>query len=483
MPPSLPVSRTGSALLGALLLSAMGGCASPPPPETGFLLEGGWLFDAVGDAPIPNPGVVIRGERIERIGGLEGLDRSGLEVLTLPEDHYILPGMFDLHAHHNVNLVRGGRVDETRVNPVLFLANGATSVFPGGEYNPDRMAALEARLASGEQPGPRLFRSGAYYGDTRPDWNREWTAEEIYADVDYWVSQGAKGFKAKGIGPDHLRALIERAHHHGLTVTGHLGNGGRGSVNPKDAVLMGIDRVEHFLGGDAFPPDRQPYSSMADNFNPSMPEFREIVELYIERGTAYSATITAFGYGGSRRADLFEFWTDESRFFTPYVQELVRAAPPRRINLQYDSVIDSKMNYIKAFHDMGGTLTLGTDNPSAGEYLPGFSVHRELHAFVLAGISVADALRIATIHGARAMGVEADLGTLEAGKFADLFIVAGNPFEDIRNTRNVRWVMKGGELHESEALFRSVEGLLGPTGPDDHADWVTQPVTTAGSGS
>lgn len=473
----LASTQIRSAFLASILLLLVSACSDSAPGDR-LLIEGGWLFDGVGDAPIPNPGLLVLGERIERIGGVEGVDRSGLEVLTLSDQHYILPGMFDLHAHHNVNLVRGGRVDETLVNPVLFLANGATSVFPGGEYNPDRMAALADRVERGEQPGPRLFRSGAYYGDTRPDWNPEWTAEEVHADVDYWVAQGARGFKAKGIGPEPLRALIERAHFHGLTVTGHLGNGGRGSVNPREAVLMGIDRVEHFLGGDAYPPDRPPYSSMSDNFRPDMEEFRDIVELYIANGTAYSATITAFGYGGSRRADLFEFWTDESRFFTPYVRELVDAAPPRRINLQYDSVIVSKLNYIKAFHDMGGTLVLGTDNPSAGEYLPGFSVHRELHAFVLAGIPEADALRIATINGARALGVDADLGTLEPGKYADLFVVEGNPFEDIRNTRNARWVMKAGTLHESEALFRSVEGKLGPTGPDDHADWVTQPVSS-----
>ena len=66
---------------------------------------------------------------------------------------------------------------------------------------------------------------------------------------------GVKGFKAKGITPEQLRALIERAHLHGLTVTGHLDSGNRNSVNPRDAILMGIDRIEHFMGGDAFTPD------------------------------------------------------------------------------------------------------------------------------------------------------------------------------------------------------------------------------------
>ena len=89
----------------------------------------------------------------------------------------------------------------------------------------------------------------------------------------------------------------------------------------------------------------------------------------------------------------------------------------------------------KAFYDAGGTLTLGTDNPSTGEFIAGFSAHRELHTFVLAGIPPAAALKIATINGARALGVSDKLGTIEVGKLADLFVINGNPLADIKNTR------------------------------------------------
>src|SRR5690606_33457115 len=96
----------------------------------------------------------------------------------------------------------------------------------------------------------------------------------------------------------------------------------------------------------------------------------------------------------------------------------------------------------KTFYDAGGgdLLTLGTDNPSRGEFLPGFSAHRELHTLVLAGIPPEAALRIGTINGARALGVSDRLGSIEVGKLADLFVVSGNPLADIRNTRNVRLV-------------------------------------------
>ena len=64
--------------------------------------------------------------------------------------------------------------------------------------------------------------------------------------------------------PRHLAVIVERAHRHGLTVTGHVDSGRRGSVNPKDAIELGIDRVEHFLGGDQLPPSRSAYASLVE---------------------------------------------------------------------------------------------------------------------------------------------------------------------------------------------------------------------------
>jgi imidazolonepropionase-like amidohydrolase len=88
--------------------------------------------------------------------------------------------------------------------------------------------------------------------------------------------------------------------------------------------------------------------------------------------------------------------------------------------------------------------------------------HRELHALVLAGIPPAAALRIGTINGARALNVSDKLGSIEVGKFADLFIVRGNPLVDIRNTRHVRTVVKAGVVYDPADLLRSVEGKIGP---------------------
>ncbi len=89
-----------------------------------------------------------------------------------------------------------------------------------------------------------------------------------------------------------------------------------------------------------------------------------------------------------------------------------------------------------------------------------------------AGLPNPAVIRIATANGARALGVGSQLGTVEPGKLADLVVVRGNPLDDIRNTRNVRLVIKAGTPHDPVKLLASVEGTIGPIGPDDVRRWV-----------
>ncbi len=448
---------------------------SAPQNPTAVVIRGGWLFDAVRDDVRRNSGLVMMsGKLMEVDANLTGRDLSAYTVVELGSDDYVVPGFFDLHAHYNVNLFGRNRRDETTVQPVVFLANGVTSTFPAGEYNPDDMAALHARIENGQQPGPRLIRSGAYFGRTREGWNVNMTPEQVYADVDKWAAQGIRAFKAKGIGPVQLRALIERAHWHGATVTGHLDSGFRGSVNPKDAILMGIDRIEHFLGGDVLPATQPAYSSLV-NLDLDTPAFREIVQLYLKHRVNYDATMTAYGYTSDISTDpAFAYWHDEQSFFTPYVRaEHARKTGPRRINEQFDKIYKLKNGELKAFFDAGGgsLITTGTDYPSTGEFLPGFSLHREMFAMVRAGLPPAAVLKIATINGARAIGVGDKLGTIEVGKLADLVVVRGNPLQDIRNTHNVRMVFKAGTVYDPAVLFKSVEGKLGPMNAAEAVKW------------
>ncbi len=437
------------------------------------ILRGGRLFDAVRDDARANSGILIRNGVILAVDLDPSVAAGAARVIDLDSDATILPGFFDLHAHYAVDLFGEGRVDEYRFNPIIFLANGVTSTFPAGEVDPEGMRAAREAIDAGRQIGPRLYNSGPYFGTARPGWDsRTMTADSIRAEVDLWASRGARGFKAKGIAPEQLQALIERAHRHGLTVTGHLDSGFRDSVNPRDAILMGIDRIEHFSGGDAIRADRPAYSSL-ETLDVTRPEVREQFARFRAHGVFYNATITAYGYFGERDAEVYERWGDDMSFLTAHARTVVEARLPRAVNAQFERIYRVKLREIRAFHEAGGTswITLGTDHPSWGEFLSGFGTHREMHAMVRAGVPAADVLRIATVNGARALGVGDRLGTVEPGKYADLVVVDGNPLQDIRRTRAVRWVIKAGDVYDARALLDSARGQLGPRSPADDDAW------------
>ena len=168
-------------------------------------------------------------------------------------------------------------------------------------------------------------------------------------------------------------------------------------------------------------------------------------------------------------------WTDESKYFTPYAQALLeKRGPPAP---ESDAAEFAQRNFeLKTLYESGGAdlLIVGTDEPVYTSLLPGFAYHRELLAMTYAGLPASAVLKAATINGAKALGVEDKIGSVEPGKLADLLVVSGNPVEDIKATRNVRFVIKDGVVHEPETLLRTAEGKIGPTGPDDHANWELQ---------
>ena len=472
------MSRSAAAFTVLLLALALAQAPQPIPLHAGdIVIRGGLIFDAVRDNAIPNSGLVVRnGTILEVNADLAGRDLTPTRIIDLAATETILPGLFDLHAHYAMDLYGEGRIDEHTVNPLVFLANGVTSTFPAGEVNPEEMKAARERIDAGAQIGPRIYNSGPYFGTARPGWNAvEMTPERIRADVDEWAAKGARGFKAKGIRPEQLAALIDQAHKHGLTVTGHLDSGARNSVNPKTAILMGIDRIEHFMGGDAITPDRPAYASL-EALDIARPEAKDIFELYLRRNVFYDATVSAYGYWAKKDPDVYTYWINEMDFLTPYARAAVQQRLPRRVNEQFERIYWTKRKEVKAFYDAGGgrLITLGTDHPSWGEFLSGFGSHRELHALVLSGIPAAAALKIGTINGARALNVASKLGTLEAGKLADLFVVRGNPLQDIRTTHNVRLVMKAGQVYDAAELLASAKGKMGPEGAQDEARWRPQ---------
>ena len=427
-----------------------------------LVITGGWMIDVVRGEIISNPGIEIRSGKIVGLG----TDRlKQASVLELDADDYILPGLIDLHAHYRVGYGSVAK-DDTVVMPRLFLANGITATFPAGEVEPHKMRHLTQRIASGITPGPRILHSGPYFGTAAPDWNTEFTVNDINQRVDLWAGMGVNGFKAKGISPEHLEALITRAHQYGLTVTAHLGSGVDGSVNPEQAIEMGIDRVEHFLGGELLADTTHAYNSLA-SMEPDDPLLDVIIGKYIKNQVYFNATVATYGAIGQVGGSPFEMWVPEEKYLTPYVQELISGYSRSDFSKLCEKIYWVKRSVIKRFHDAGGLITVGSDRPLLvdnylGTGLGGFFIHREMQVLVEAGIDAMAVIHMATLQNARAIGMSDKLGSIEISKWADLTVIKGNPEEDIRNTRNVHSVIMGGRLYKSAELLEYCVGRLGP---------------------
>ena len=446
----------------ALFCILLVGGAGTAQAQSTTVFRGGQLFDATDTTLTENPGLVVRAGKIVARGAT-ALDTTGARIVRLSDEHVLLPGLIDLHAHYAVDFFGDGRVEETEGYPLLFLANGATTTFTAGEMQPEKMRRVRRAISRGDRIGPRILTSGPYFGKARPGWDTTRTPASIRREVDRWVARGTEHFKAKRMQAELLRALIDQAHRHGATVTGHLGSGYGQSVNPRTAIDMGIDRIEHFLGGAQLPDSAGAYDSLP-TATPDEPAFDRITQHYKEHHVYFDATISAYGYYGTRDSDLYADWPDAQQYFTPYLRSELSEDDYQDPISRFQRIFELKLDRIQAFYEAGAghLITLGTDHPSWGEYLAPFGVHRELQAFVRAGIPEGAALRIATINGARAVGMGDRLGTLEVGKWADLFVVRGNPLDDIRNTRNVEWVMVRGDLHRAEALRETARGTVGP---------------------
>ena len=194
----------------------------------------------------------------------------------------------------------------------------------------------------------------------------------------------------------------------------------------------------------------------------------------IKHQVFYDANSQMYGGINLRRAHLSEMvWAEEAKYFTPYAQTLLeRRGPPGPESAEPE--FKQRVKELMALYEAGGEnlLIVGTDEPVYTSMLPGFAYHRELLAMTYAGLPPVAVLKAATINGATALGVADKLGSVEAGKYADLVVVNGNPLDDIKAARNIRLVVKDGVVHDPKNLLLSAEGKIGPTSPADHADWV-----------
>src|SRR5688572_12568144 len=137
----------------------------PPAAPEELVIRGGMLIDGVSDRAVRNRGILMRAGTIMEVNSdLSGRDLSKARVIELRDDEYIMPGLIDMHAHFEVDLFGTRRVDEVDVNPIVYLANGITTLFDGGESDSEAVLSARRRIDTGRQIGPRIMNAGPRIG-------------------------------------------------------------------------------------------------------------------------------------------------------------------------------------------------------------------------------------------------------------------------------------------------------------------------------
>jgi len=132
-------------------------------------------------------------------------------------------------------------------------------------------------------------------------------------------------------------------------------------------------------------------------------------------------------------------------------EQLTDVGPPTDRSAMGEKVFEKEIAIVGALHRAGIAIVAGTD-----QTVPGYSLHREMEIYVQAGFTPMEAIQAATIVPARVLGLDKELGTVEKGKRGDLILIDGNPLDDIRNARNVEYVITNGTMYHSAELWQSV---------------------------
>jgi len=440
------------------------------------------IIDGTGAAPRADQTLVIVGGRIAAVGPDAGTAIPPDALVKDYAGYAVLPGLVGMHDHLFYTASRdvqrnspGGLEPGFVVNeipysaPRLYLAAGVTTLRTTGSIEPYADLKVRSRIEAGALPGPHLDLTAPYLegpGTIFAQMHELAGPGEAGQFVDYWAATGMTSFKAyMNITRAELAAAAAAAHRHGLKITGHLC-----SVSWPEAIAAGIDDLEHgpVYTDTEFVAARQSdhcpeTSAMLASWSGKKvgdAEVAGLIAALVAHHVAVTSTLPVFELGvpgrppAQRRA--FEAMSSAARDSYLSFRGLLDPANPTLAKL-----FRTEMDFEHAFAAAGGLLLAGPDPTGAGGVLPGFGDQREIELLVEAGFTPLQAIQIGTQNGARFLGRERDIGTIAAGKRADLVLVHGDPAAHIEDIENVAVVFKDGQGYDPARLIEAVRGQVG----------------------
>ena len=442
-----------------------------------LVLTGGRIIDGNGGPPLEDAAIVIRDSKIASIGP-DFVVSANARIVDLG-GRTILPGLIDAHIH--IGGSGGGSADPREFTPTAvensllsYLKFGVTSIYDMAAH--PSLNAMKTALDTGELMGPRLYGNG--FGITAPGSHpirlitelglldylgpfyfqvdsvedakeavRRISAEQVDGIKLFHsrVEAGTTRFDADmdKLKPDILHTLIEEAHARNLKVYAHTSF----PSEAREFVEAGGDVIVHSI-------------HMAET------GARDVFELMVERDVAYIPTLAVFEGGYTTKPGSFvsphlhgKVWDVLLASITaPGSVVLASRNVPGLLNDRERSLEISMSNLERALQT-GVRIAMGSDAGNAG-MLHGASVLRELQLMNEAGMTPMQVLVAATRNGAEVIGRGEELGTLEAGKLADIIVVNGDPLRDLSALGNVELVVKNGKIiNPGELEFKELNKL------------------------
>lgn len=392
-------------------------------PNGKLLLRGGTAITMRGEEVIENADVLIVNDRIAAIGARGKIEMPADAQVRDVSGQYLLPGFIDTHAHWYE--IRHDLLDVQNWSFLVSLAYGVTAGLDVQAMDQD-MFAYQDLIEAGQMIGPRAFSVGQGMFANNVLKSREQTDLLLQRYRDFYRTPNVKSYLIGNRGQRHW--VVQSALANGLLPTTE--GGGDLELDITHA-LDGYHGNEHAL--------------------PAGRLYEDVVRLYAFTRTGYTPTLMIVSGWPSVTKNRYLIANKphddpKVRRFMPHFVLDARSSPLQWVRDEEwtsDGVAESAARIMRA----GGRIGVGSHAEFQGPVY-----HWELQALAAGGMKPHEVLTAATAHGSEILGRAEELGTLAAGKYADLQILAKNPLADIRNTLSIRHVMKNGRLYDADTL-------------------------------
>jgi len=432
------------------------------------------VIDGTGVAPHADQTLIIADGKIVAIGGTEATKPpTGAKILDLT-GRTVIPGLVGMHDH--MFYPSPGRSlplypEHASSFPRLYLAGGVTSIRTTGSVEPYTDLELKLAIDEGKIVGPKVHITGPYLegqNSFTPQMHQLKDAEDARRIVEYWISEGVTSFKAyMHITSAELASAVKTAHAHSIKVTGHLC-----SIGFREAASLGIDDLEHglvvdteFFSGkkpEECPEDPSAVEKSLLDLDIAGSPLQDMIRDLVAHHVAITSTLPVFETFVPNRAPL------DARVLDAMLPETRIEYLERRSSISdraassfWPALFKKELDFEREFVKRGGLLLAGLDPTGYGGVIAGFGDQREVELLVEAGFTPLEAIHIATSNGAEFLGELDNIGTVAAGKAADIVVLQGDPSANIKDIEKVEIVFKDGIGYDSAKLIESVRGQVG----------------------